>query len=153
MYAIHISTQKRESVAVIPFEPRCLAAGHGWIAVGGPENGECAFIRIDERGMPIHSDVPSFQADADGALPLDLDPPSLMTTPGAFNGASRSTRYRSSRSSPEVELHRFGGSIVNSVTLHRFYGGGEEFADEDIAILRLALVAKRACTGYANHCG
>ncbi|KAE8158744.1 hypothetical protein BDV40DRAFT_291506 [Aspergillus tamarii] len=51
IYSIHISSQKRETLAVIPFEPRCLAAGYGWIAVGGNENGECAFIKISERGV------------------------------------------------------------------------------------------------------
>jgi hypothetical protein len=30
VYSIHISGQKRETVAVIPFEPRCLVAGHGF---------------------------------------------------------------------------------------------------------------------------
>ncbi|KAJ5787716.1 hypothetical protein N7457_002706 [Penicillium paradoxum] len=135
VYAIHISAQKRESIAVIPFEPRCLAAGYGWIAVGGPENGECAFIQIGDRGMQAHSDMSSFQNDVDSALPLDLDPPSLMTSRGDFNSETESTRYRSSISSPEVELHRFGGSIVNSVAIHRFYGGSEDLADEDIAVL------------------
>ncbi|KAJ5171446.1 uncharacterized protein N7500_004229 [Penicillium coprophilum] len=133
VYSIQISAQKRESVAVIPFEPRCLVAGHGWIVVGGPENGECAFIHIGDRGMQFHDDAP-FQADVDSALPLDLDPPS-MASPGDSNADSASTRYRSSRSSPEVELHRFGGSIVNSVAIHRFHGGSEEFADEDIVVL------------------
>ncbi|KAJ5968776.1 hypothetical protein N7501_005024 [Penicillium viridicatum] len=133
VYSIHISEQKRESVAVIPFEPRCLVAGYGWIVVGGPENGECAFIHIGDGGMQVHGDTP-FQTDVDSALPLDLDPQSSMTS-GDFNGGSASTRYRSSRSSPEVELHRFGGSIVNSVTIHRFYGGSEDLADEDIVVL------------------
>ncbi|KAJ5790673.1 uncharacterized protein N7518_007684 [Penicillium psychrosexuale] len=133
VYSIHISAQKRESVAVLPFEPRCLVAGYGWIVVGGPENGECAFIRIGDRGMQVHGDIP-FHADVDSALPLDLDPPSSIA-PGDFNGESASTRYRSSRLSPEVELHGFGGSIVNSVTIHRFYGGSEDLADEDIVVL------------------
>ncbi|KGO76896.1 protein of unknown function DUF2415 [Penicillium italicum] len=133
VYSIHISGQKRETVAVIPFEPRCLVAGHGWIVVGGPENGECAFIRIGDRGMQVHDDAP-FQTNVDNTLPLDLDLQSSMTS-GDFDGEIASTRYRSSRSSPEVELHRFGGSIVNSVTIHRFYGGNEDFADEDVVVL------------------
>lgn len=132
---------------MIPFEPRCLVAGHGWIVVGGPENGECAFIRIGDRGMQVHGDAP-FQ-DVDSALPLDLDPPLSMTS-GDFNSESASTRYRSIRSSPEVELHRFGGSIVNSVTIHRFYGGSEDFADEDVVVLRWALVGKWDCADRAN---
>ncbi|KAI2732868.1 hypothetical protein DTO012A8_10140 [Penicillium roqueforti] len=108
VYSIHISAQKRESVAVLPFEPRCLVAGYGWIVVGGPENGECAFIRIGDRGMQVHGDTP-FHADVDSALPLDLDPPSSIA-PGDFNAESASTRYRSSRLSPEVELHGYRGS-------------------------------------------
>ncbi|KOS42073.1 hypothetical protein ACN38_g7059 [Penicillium nordicum] len=83
--------------------------------------------------MQAHGDA-LFQTDVDSALPLDLDPQSSMTS-SDFNGESASTRYRSSRSSPEVELHRFGGSIVNSVTIHRFYGGSEDLADEDIVVL------------------
>ena len=149
MYSIHISEQKRESVAVIPFEPRCLVAGYGWIIVGGPENGECAFIRIGDGGMQVHGDAP-FQTDVDSALPLDLDPRWSSMTSGDFDGESASTRYRSSRSSPEVELHRFGGSIVNSVTIHRLYGGSEDLADEDIVVLRCALVGKVVCADHAN---
>lgn len=145
MYAIQLSAQTRASVALIPFEPRCLAAGHGWIAVGGPENGECAFIRIGDRGMQTHGEAPSFQTDVDSALPLDLDPLSRVTSPDS-NGDSLPTRYRTSRLLPEVELHRFGGSIVNSVTIHRLYGGGEGLADEDVAVLRLVLFAARTPT-------
>lgn len=129
--------QKRASIALIPFEPRCLAAGNGWIAVGGPQSGECAFIRVGDRGMQAHGDAPSFQADVDSALPLDFDPPSRVTSPDSNDDHSSPARYRTSRLLPEVELHRFGGSIVNSVTIHRFYGGGEGLADEDIAVLRL----------------
>ncbi|CAG8009544.1 unnamed protein product [Penicillium olsonii] len=134
VYAIHISAQTRASIALIPFEPRCLAAGHGWIAVGGSEHGECAFIRIGDRGMQAHGEAPSFQTDVDSALPLDLDPLSRVTSPD-LNGDSVPTRYRTGRLLPEVELHRFGGSIVNSVTIHRFYGGGDGLADEDVVVL------------------
>ncbi|KAJ6032199.1 hypothetical protein N7540_002931 [Penicillium herquei] len=105
VYAIHIAAQKRESIAVIPFEPRCLAAGYGWIAVGGPDNGECAYIRIDERGLQVHDEAsPLHPADVDSALPLDLEPP-------------------------------LGGTIVNSVTIHRFPNNGESTSHEDVMIL------------------
>lgn len=90
--------------------------------------------------MRTHGDAPSFQTDVDSALPLDLDPLSRVTSPDS-NGDSLPTRYRTSRLLPEVELHRFGGSIVNSVTIHRLYGGGEGLADEDVAVLRLVLFA------------
>lgn len=139
VYAIHISAQKRESVALIPFEPRCLAAGHGWIAVGGPDNGECAFIKIDERELRIHG-VPSSQqpSDVDSALPLDLDPPSWLSSPGTpLGGATPASARRSARRLwPEFELHKFGGSIVNSVTIHRFSGNGNGVSHEDVMVLR-----------------
>jgi endonuclease/exonuclease/phosphatase family metal-dependent hydrolase len=98
--------------------------------------------------MQVHGDTP-FQ-DVDSALPPDLDPPASMTS-GDFNSEPASTRYRSSRSSPEVELHRFGGSIVNSVTIHRFYGGSEDLADEDVVVLRWALIGKWDCADHANR--
>ncbi|KAE8380677.1 WD40-repeat-containing domain protein [Aspergillus bertholletiae] len=113
IYSIHISSQKRETLAVIPFEPKCLAAGHGWIAVGGSENGECAFVKISDRGIRVQEDISASQpSDVDSALPIDLSAPL-----------------------PGVQLHKFGGSIVNSVTIHRLPGDGKGLADEDVVIL------------------
>ncbi|KAJ6103717.1 hypothetical protein N7486_003939 [Penicillium sp. IBT 16267x] len=132
--AIHIAAQKRESIAVIPFEPRCLAAGYGWIAVGGPDNGECAYIRIDERGLQVHDQAsPPRPADVDSALPLDLEPPSRLPSPGTSGSAS--THRPGRRPLPELILHKFGGSIVNSVTIHRFPGNGEGTSHEDVMVL------------------
>lgn len=137
VYAIHIAAQKRESIAVIPFEPRCLAAGYGWIAVGGPENGECAFIRTDERGLQLHGEPSSHQAsDVDSALPLDLEPPSGLLSPETTTGGPTSTRRSPRRMMPEFELHKFGGTIVNSVTIHHFPGDREGITDEDVMVLR-----------------
>lgn len=41
-------------LATVPFEPTCLAADLGWLAVGGENNGDCAFIKVekDEHGHP-----------------------------------------------------------------------------------------------------
>jgi hypothetical protein len=136
VYAIHIAAQKRESIAVIPFEPRCLAAGYGWIAVGGPENGECAFIRTDERGLQLHGEPSThLPSDVDSPLPLDLEPPSGLPSPDTRSGGTTSTRRASRRMMPEFELHKFGGSIVNSVTIHHFPGGREGISDEDVMVL------------------
>lgn len=131
VYAIHIAAQKRESIAIIPFEPRCLAAGYGWIAVGGPENGECAFIRIGERGLQVHGEPSShFPSDVDSALPLDLESPSRLSSPGTSN------RRPARRLLPEFELHKFGGTIVNSVAIHRFPADSEGVSSEDVTVLR-----------------
>lgn len=137
MYSIHIASQKRESIAVIPFEPRCLAAGYGWIGVGGPEIGECAIIRLADNSMSVSSDAPSFQpSDIDSALPLDLEPPSRVS-PGTSNGSSLLARRPLQPQLPAVvEIHNFGSQIVNSVTIHRFPGDSEGFANEDVMIFR-----------------
>ncbi|KAJ5176135.1 uncharacterized protein N7482_002012 [Penicillium canariense] len=136
VYAIHIAAQKRESMAVIPFEPRCLAAGYGWIAVGGPENGECAFIRTDERGIQLHGEPSSHQpSDVDSALPLDLEIPSRLPSPDTSSGGTTSARRSPRRLLPEFELHKFGGSIVNSVTIHRFPADREGISNEDVMVL------------------
>lgn len=149
IYAIHIAAQKRESIAVIPFEPRCLAAGYGWIAVGGPENGECAFIRTDERGLQLHGEPSSHQpSDVDSALPLDLEPPSGLPSPDTPSGGTSSTRRSPRRLMPEFELHKFGGSIVNSVTIHHFPGEREGISDEDVTVLRY--VGSALATGSSD---
>ncbi|KAJ6135732.1 hypothetical protein N7512_000892 [Penicillium capsulatum] len=136
VYAIHIAAKKREIIAVIPFEPRCLAAGFGWIAVGGPENGECAYIRIDERGLQVQGDgsVPR-PADVDSALPLDLETPWNLLSPGTSSGGTTPGRRSASRPFPGLALHKFGGSIVNSVTIHRLPGDGDSISYEDVLVL------------------
>ncbi|EHA22080.1 hypothetical protein ASPNIDRAFT_48938 [Aspergillus niger ATCC 1015] len=137
IYSIHISSQKRETIAVIPFEPKCLAAGYGWIGVGGADNGECAFVGLSsDRSPRARADTPAFQpSDVDSALPIDLDPPARISPPWMPGDEPGPARHGNRRQVPEVQLHKFGGSIVNSVTIHRLPGDGKELAEEDIAIL------------------
>lgn len=142
VYAIHISTRKRESIAVIPFEPKCLTAGYGWIGVGGSDNGECAFIRISDRDgrLPEDDVSSSYPSEVDSALPIDLEPPTRVSSPWPSGEAPESARHDPHRPLPEVHLHKFGDSIVNSVTIHRFPGDGKGLADEDMMILRYAFL-------------
>lgn len=78
------------------------------------------------------AEAPSFQSsDVDSALPIDLDPPASRFSAFGPNDGSDSGL-------PDVQIHKFGGSIVNSVTLHRFPGDGKGLADEDVVILRYA---------------
>ncbi|PYH89652.1 WD domain-containing protein [Aspergillus ellipticus CBS 707.79] len=136
IYAIHISSQKRETIAEIPFEPKCLAAAHGWIGVGGSDNGECAFIRLSDRSARARADTPAFQpSDVDSALPIDLEPPARLSPPWLPGDEPGTARSSGRRQIPELQLHKFGGSIVNSVTIHRLPGDGKDLVDEDIAIL------------------
>ncbi|KAJ0421817.1 hypothetical protein BJY00DRAFT_281824 [Aspergillus carlsbadensis] len=137
VYAIHISRRKRETIAVIPFEPKCLAAGFGWIGIGGTVNGECAFVRLSDQNAPISQDTPAAaqSADVDSALPFDLESP-LRTSPRILAGTEQTASGSGSPSQlPEVQLHKFGGSIVNSVTIHRLAGDEKGFLDEDVAVL------------------
>ncbi|KAF7591780.1 hypothetical protein BBP40_001106 [Aspergillus hancockii] len=136
IYSIHISSRKRESLAVIPFEPKCLAAGYGWIAVGGSDNGECAFIRIADRGVRVQVDRRTTQpSDVDSALPIDLGAPARISQSWLSGGGAESTQDADRRQLPDVQLHKFGGSIVNSATIHRLPGDGKGLADEDVIIL------------------
>ncbi|KAJ5233053.1 hypothetical protein N7468_006009 [Penicillium chermesinum] len=135
IYVIHISLQKKESIATIPFEPRCLAAGFGWIAVGGPDNGECAYLKINETELQVRDDFSPFNSsDVDSALPIDLDIPSRLSSPASANDGP-SFRYRPRRRLAELALHKIGSNIVNSVTIHRFPAKGENGLHEDVLIL------------------
>ncbi|KAL2815382.1 hypothetical protein BJX63DRAFT_167699 [Aspergillus granulosus] len=135
VYSIYISSRKRETIAVIPFEPKCLAAGHGWIGIGGTNNGECAFVKLSDRDVRIVHDASASQsADVDSALPFDLESP-LRTSPRIPVGGEQTTPGPGPSQLPEVQLHKFGGSIVNSVTIHRLAGDEKGFLDEDVAVL------------------
>ncbi|KAL6238708.1 hypothetical protein BDW75DRAFT_5822 [Aspergillus navahoensis] len=135
VYSIHISSQKRETIAVIPFEPKCLAAGYGWIGIGGTNNGECAFVKLSDRNVRVSRETTAAQsADVDSALPIDLEL-SQRTSSRASAGADQINSSSSVSQLPEVQLHKFGGSIVNSVTIHRLPAAEKGFIDEDIALL------------------
>ncbi|KAI1963324.1 hypothetical protein LOZ58_002157 [Ophidiomyces ophidiicola] len=120
IFTIHISTRKREVVTILPFEPKCLTAGLGWIVVGGSENGDCAFIKLAVSGAVLspRTRANNIDIDIDSPLPLYIDPV---------------TRRRAS-SNHEIIIHGFGGSIVNSVTVHRLPPRCDRFSYEDIAV-------------------
>ncbi|RDW90670.1 uncharacterized protein DSM5745_02445 [Aspergillus mulundensis] len=135
VYSIHISSRKRETVAVIPFEPKCLAAGYGWIGIGGTTNGECAFVKLSDCNGSEFRETPAAQAaDVDSALPIDLVA-SQRSPPRASVEAETINPSPGDRPLPEVQLHKFGGTIVNSVTIHRLPGDETGFMDEDVAVL------------------
>ncbi|KAL8679886.1 MAG: hypothetical protein Q9186_003856 [Xanthomendoza sp. 1 TL-2023] len=117
IYALHLSTRKRESIVSLPWRAQCLDARHGWICVGGDINGRCAFISLNGKESP-NGRGRSFrhEDEVDALLPLDLDPDSRMQAHSYF----RRLRASSSptRSKPEVQIREIGGDIVNSVTIH-----------------------------------
>ncbi|KIX94555.1 uncharacterized protein Z520_09601 [Fonsecaea multimorphosa CBS 102226] len=54
VFVLDLATQQNSLIATIPFESRCLAADLGWVCVGGEQNGDCAFIKVekDEHDRP-----------------------------------------------------------------------------------------------------
>ncbi|KAL1967022.1 hypothetical protein VTN77DRAFT_3546 [Rasamsonia byssochlamydoides] len=136
IHSIHISSRKWDTIARIPFEPRCFAAGYGWIAVGAPDNGECAFVRLSDQTPPApHADSSSHEADVDAALPIDLDSSTRAPPAGTSTEETRSSSTPCLRQPAQVEIKKFGGSIVNSVTIHRLPGDGERLAHEDVVLI------------------
>ena len=123
-------------IASLPWEPQCLDAGYGWICVGGNRDGRCAFIFVgeedddSERGREAASSHP---LEVDALLPLDLDPGSRLLA-HSFLQRSQSTRT-TGRGKPEVQIHEVGGSIVNSVTVHRLLSNQKGIEDEVVAVL------------------
>jgi hypothetical protein len=154
IYSIQISTRKREIVTIVPFEPKCLTAGLGWIGIGGTEHGDCAFVRIAGRAASSRTGLadPS-HTDVDTPLPLDLDPSSRRSLPWNLDSFQnelplpRSNRRRL----PDLQIKEFGGKIVNSVTLHRMAGDGDMFADEDLAILRFVAFPELELQTYFTY--
>lgn len=129
IYALHLTTRKRESIASLPWKPQCLDARYGWICVGGPANGGCAFVSLD--GKEVIGG--SHEAEVDALLPLDLDPESRMLAHNYFQRLRASSP--SSRSRPEVQIHDLGGSITNSVAIHRLQTGRKDQDNEIVCVM------------------
>jgi WD40 repeat protein len=55
VYLLDLETHQSSLIATVPFDSRCLAADLGWVCIGGEQNGDCAFIKVekDEHGRPI----------------------------------------------------------------------------------------------------
>lgn len=139
---IYISSQKWERLAEIPFQPKCLAAGYGWVGVGGSDHGECAFIRIAGHDTHPHGTETSSlrESEVNHVLPIDLEPDARIN-PSWLSDEEASRPATSSRRQPsEVQVLKFGGSIVNSVTIHRFPSDDKHHPHEDVVLLRYARV-------------
>ncbi|KAK8198044.1 WD40-repeat-containing domain protein [Phyllosticta capitalensis] len=107
VYALNTATRKRTHIAMLPFETRCTASGHGWLCLGGEDEGHFAAIKLEGAN--------STAADVDTLLPIHF-------------GSRRSARPQG----PFLET--IGGEIVNSISIHKLPGerGAE---DEAVAVL------------------
>lgn len=135
IFALHLSTRKRELIASLPWKPQCLDAGQGWICVGGSENGRCAFICLFEENANDNADRALYRhAEVDALLPLDLDPESRILAHD-FLQHSQTLATPARRRKPEIQFHEVGDSIVNSVTIHRQRSDQNGFTDDVVAVL------------------
>lgn len=125
-------------IASLPWAPQCLDAAHGWIGVGGPDNGLCAFLYIGQRrtSEDIGGTDSRSHAEVDALLPLDLDSGSglRLLDRNSSSENQRSTRSLSQRKL-DIQFHELGTSIVNSVSIYRLRSEQRGTFDQTVAVL------------------
>jgi hypothetical protein len=132
VYTLHLPTRRTSLLITIPFTPRCLTAGLGWVCLGGESNGDCAFVRLnendDEDGLHVDARLPislpetnreTGQDNAEIARPI----PQVVAPEAEFNFQ------------PDLLVQELGGDIVNSITIHDLSNDGLAERNEPIALL------------------
>ncbi|KFX90665.1 hypothetical protein V495_04776 [Pseudogymnoascus sp. VKM F-4514 (FW-929)] len=109
IYEIDTSKRTRRIVSTLAFPPKCLASSNGWICCVG-DKGKFAAFRVDSNEGAVGP-----ASEADGRLPLDLDPfrrlhPSLQN-----RGSRPGTGADTNRNRPQIRI--IGDEILNCVTL------------------------------------
>ncbi|KAF2847075.1 hypothetical protein T440DRAFT_457284 [Plenodomus tracheiphilus IPT5] len=108
VYCLNAATRTQAHVATLPFEARCTSAGHGYVCVGGAENGNFAAIKV--AGLP-----PADSSDVDASLPLDLQ--------------HRLPRAPQLGTAARICLEKIGENIVNSISIHRLPDTSDDKGD------------------------
>ena len=131
VYSLDLSTRKRKLIERLPWKPFCLDAAHSWICVGGDENGQCAFIRIDETCIGDNSS--QSHAEVDDLLPLDLDPEYRH----ARQDLRRIPQWSHFSSRPKYELQHevIGKERINSIKIHRLASSKPYLKHEIVAVI------------------
>lgn len=103
-------------MTTLPWEARCTASGHGYVCVGGADDGNFAAIKV--AGFP-----PADPSDVDALLPLDLSARrATVPRPPLLGAANR------------IRLDKIGEDIVNSISIHELEYGPED-EKEVVAVL------------------
>ena len=132
IYTLHLPTQRTSLLITIPFAPRCLTAGLGWVCLGGESNGDCAFVRLHEQ-----DDKDGLHVDA--RLPINL--PEAIEETLQDNAEDRRSLPRvlapeaEIKFQPDLLVQELGGDIVNSITIHDLSNTGLSERNEPIALL------------------
>lgn len=114
IYCLNAATQTQTHVTTLPFEARCTASGHGYVCVGGADDGNFAAIKV--AGFP-----PADDSDVDALLPLDLE--HRLPRPPLLGTAHR------------IRLEKIGEDIVNSISIHKFPATTSDGRDDVVAVL------------------
>jgi hypothetical protein len=78
IYALYTKTRERAIITRLPFSPRCLVAGNGWLCCGGVP-GHYTAIPLRDWNTDLDLSL-GLDSGPDARLPLDLDP-SRRSTP------------------------------------------------------------------------
>lgn len=99
--------------------------------MGGDENGQCAFISIDQDRTDGIDVQPN--AEVDDLLPLNLDPEFRLVR----HDLRRTPQWPRYPVSPKYELkhHELGGERVNSVKIHLLRSSQKALGDEIVAVM------------------
>jgi WD40 repeat protein len=118
VYCLNAVTRIQAHVTTLPWEARCTASGHGYVCVGGADEGNFAAIHI--QGFPPNdvSDV----SDVDASLPLRLQHGLQLPRPPVVAASYRTF------------FDKIGEDIVNSISIHKFPAEGEG-QEEVVAVL------------------
>ena len=98
VYCLNAATHTQAHVTTLPWEARCTASGHGYLCIGGADDGNFAAIKV--AGFP-----PTDPSDVDASLPLDFE--ARLPRPPPLGTAHR------------IHLDKIGEDIVNSISVHK----------------------------------
>lgn len=115
VYCLNAATKTQAHVTTLPWDARCTASGHGYVCVGGADDGNFAAIKV--AGFP-----PADPTEVDSLLPIDLASRTSVPRPPLLGAALR------------VRLEKIGEDIVNSISIHKFPAEGDG-EDEVVAVL------------------
>lgn len=160
---MHVSTGAYEFLASLTFNAQCLSVKGGWIAVGGNSEGQCAFIQVTQSGYrALPASRRSAVANArrkehgwDGNFsPESITDGLFSTPPGAIHigehqnpisgfpaFASYNSRLQPPLSHSEEAIcepdfiEKFGGSIINGVSVDRLPAKDHAHTGETIVLL------------------
>ncbi|KAK7187849.1 hypothetical protein DPSP01_010895 [Paraphaeosphaeria sporulosa] len=111
VYCLNATTHTQTKIAELDWEARCTTAGHGFVCVGGADDGHFAAIKVT--GFP-----PANSTHVDALLPLDFASRPTLPRPAGLGSLER------------PDYQKIGDDIVNSISIHKLPVDGDK--EEDV---------------------